>query len=166
MTIRLQPVKLGEAGALWSPGSVMATKDQEKHLGKFARYMSGIMAWELKKAIDNQRYIYNNYKNWEPLSIAYYEYKEKKNLSLKMWEATGLLKNSITYWKSGSYWFVGVSRDKIYPKTSVKIHTVVRYMEYGTSKMPARPLFRPVRDRLRKDIRIYWERFKQIEGII
>ena len=82
-----------------------------------------------------------------------------------MWEATELLKDNISYWKSGSTWMVGVRRDKVYPNTTVKVHTVVRWMEYGTTKMPARPLFRPVRDRLSKDIRMYWERFKLMEGI-
>ena len=66
MTIRLQPVKLGEPGAIWAPGTIMATKAEEKYVGKFSRYMAGILSWELKKAIDTQRYIYNNYKNWEP----------------------------------------------------------------------------------------------------
>jgi len=165
MTIRLQPVKKHEVGAYWKPGSVLATKEERKYLGRFAKYMSEVMAIELQKAIDNQKYVYNSYKNWEPLSIAYYKHKEKHNLSLKIWEATSLLKNNITYWRSNNMWVVGVDRNKYYPKTLVKIHTVIRYMEYGTHKMPARPLFRPVKDRLSKDIRMYWERFKKMEGI-
>lgn len=165
MAIRLQPVKPGQTGAFWKPGSILATDEERKHLRKFAKYMADVMAMELQKAIDKQSYIYNNYKNWEPLSIGYYEYKKKKNLSLNMWEATSLLKDSITYWRSNNVWVVGVNRRKYYPDTLVKVHTVIRWMEYGTNKMPARPLFRPVRDRLSKDIRMYWNRFKKMEGI-
>jgi len=165
MTIRLQPVKKHEPGAIWKPGVVMATKEERRYLGRFARFMADVMSMRLEEAIDRQSYIYNNYKNWEPLSIEYYKYKERKNLSLKIWEATSLLKNNITYWRSDNNWVVGVPRNIYYEDTGVRVHTVVRWMEYGTIKMPARPLFRPVRDRLSKDIRMYWERFKKMEGI-
>jgi len=165
MMIRIQPVKKHEAGAIWSPGIVMATAEERKYLSRFAKYMSDVMSMELEEAIDNQSYIYNKYQNWEPLSIAYYEHKRKNNLSLKIWEATSLLKESITYWRSDNNWVVGVPRNIYYQKTGVKVHTVVRWMEYGNERMPARPLFRPVRDRLSKDIRMYWERFKKMEGI-
>lgn len=145
----------------WRPGSIMLPLDRRKHLGRFAHFMADVMAEELSKAIDNQRYA----KNWAPLSISYYNHKKVNNLSLNIWEATGLLKDSISVWRSNHRWVVGIPRHKRYPGTFVRVHTVAKYLEYGTSRMPARPLFRPLSIYLSKNVERYWTKFVDQEGI-
>jgi len=121
--------------------------------------MAFVMQKELQRAIDEQRYI----KNWPPLSVQYYEYKKKKGLSLKIWEATGLLVDSITYWRSNDRWVVGIPRKVKYPGTNFPVYKVAKMMEYGTEKMPARKLFYPLYLYLRKHIRVFWNAFIESE---
>lgn len=121
---------------------------------EFAKYIAQVLRNEYKKAIDKQRYRYR----WKPLSFRYMYYKETYNLSLKIWEATGLLKNSIVYRKRNGYYMVGIDPYKKY-KNGVRVLDVAKCMEYGTSRMPARPLFRPLFEYIRKNIRRYWDKF-------
>lgn len=147
----------------WRPGIYISEGENlERLLPKFARFMAFVMKRELKRAIDSQRYT----RNWPPLSVSYYEYKKKKKLSLKTWEATGLLVDSIDYWRSGNKWVVGIPRKVRYPGTSLQVYRVAKWMEYGTQRMPARPLFRPLHIYLRKNVRPFWEAFLEEEGIV
>ena len=146
----------------WRPGIYIADDvGMEKMLPRFAHFMAFVMKRELKRAIKNQRYI----RNWPPLSADYYEYKKRKRLSLNMWEATGLMIDSISYWRSDNKWVIGIPRKVVYPGTSVRVYKVAIWMEYGTTRMPARPLFRPLHLYLRKNIRPFWEAFLEEEGI-
>lgn len=159
MYVYISPIDLE-----WRPGRVIIEKDYPDstfHIGRFAHYMADVMAEELVKAIDRQRFSYK----WKPLSVSYFELKKKKNLSLNIWEATGTLKDNITVYRSDNVWVVGIHRYKMYPGTNVRIYQVVKYMEYGTDRMPARPLFRPLALYLRKNIRVYWERYREEVGI-
>jgi len=131
-------------------------------LNEFALYVSNILKDELVRAVDNQRYAHD----WEPLSVPYYEYKERNNLSLKIWEATSLLKDSIEVLRKRDYFEVGVSKTQVYPGTLVRVYRVARYMEYGTQDMPARPLFRPLVRYIRKNIRRYWNKFASGKGLV
>lgn len=149
----------------WRPGSVLIPKDYPEHadyIPDFAEYMAELYQKELVRAIDEQRYVYK----WGALSVPYYEYKEKKNLSVKFWERTGLLKNSITYWQEGDKWVVGIDKNKRYPDTPVKVYKVARYLEYGTSRgIPPRKLFRPLARYLSKNVRRFWYKFLDEKGL-
>lgn len=148
----------------WRPGTVLIQKDYPNltfHIGRFAHYMANVMSEEIVKAIDKQRFAHT----WAPLSIAYYESKKKKNLSLNIWEATGTFKDNITTYRSNNMWVVGIHRFKMYPGTNIRIYQVAKFMEFGTDRMPARPLFRPLTVYLRKNIRVYWERYREEVGI-
>lgn len=159
MFIYIQPTEgdpTRAEGRKWRPGTVMIPRDfpdLKNHMDNFAEYMAELYSDKVIEAINTQKYV----DRWEPLSIPYLEYKKRKNLSVKIWERTSLLKNSITYWEEGSKWVVGVSKMLRYPGTDIKVYRIVRYLEYGTEKMPARPLFRPVQRSLSKDIRRYWK---------
>lgn len=69
--------------------------------------MSDMLASELYKAIDTQRYTKYNKSKWKPLSFSYYTWKKRHKLSLHIWEATGCLKSNIKVFKKGSYIAVG-----------------------------------------------------------
>lgn len=163
-TVNLLPreILIQTIGKEWNPGIVISEREGlEKVLPKFSHFMAFVMKRELKRAIKNQRYI----RNWPPLSVSYYEYKQRKNLSLNIWEATGFLADSISYWRSGDRWVVGIPRRVNYPGSALRVYKVAQWMEYGTDKMPARPLFRPLQIYLRKNIRPFWEAFLKEEGL-
>lgn len=152
----------------WKPASRLAKTtssgdvDLESYLDSFAKYMANIVKEEIVKAINSQRYA----SKWAPLSIPYVKGKKKKNLSPKVWEATSLLKDSIKAYRYRNSWVVGIPKDRRYPGTRVRVYQVAKFMEYGTTRMPPRPLFRPIYRYLQKNIRRYWEKFLREEGVI
>lgn len=146
----------------WAPGSRLAGTDYRTLLTAFSRYIADLYVKELVEAINSQRYK----KVWEPLTPEYLEYKRKNGLSTNIWEATSLLKESITTYRSNNSYVVGVDRRLKYPGTNVYVYKVVRWLEYGTSRMPARPLFGPVKRRIERNMRKYWETFLSERGVI
>ena len=146
----------------WAPGSRMATDEQTKLLTAFSRRICEIYVKELVDAINSQRYK----GKWEPLSKSYLEYKRANGLSTKIWEATSLLKESITYYRSGNSYVIGVNRRLMYPGSRVPVYKVIRWMEFGTSRMPARPLFMPVKRKLERNMRMYWGEFLRERGLM
>jgi hypothetical protein len=147
----------------WRPASRYAKDDEElrKLLGKFAHRISKIYAKEVVKAIESQRYK----SRWEPLSPSYIEYKKKNHLSDKIWEATSLVHDSIGVWRSNKRYVVGIKRNVRYPGSNIQAYKIIRMLEFGTSKMPARPLFMPIKRMINKNLREYWEEFLLEEGI-
>lgn len=159
MNIRIQPTD-----SKWRPGIRMAKgkQEQERLLGQFAHYIANIYRDELIKAINSQRYR----GRWVPLSPEYAEWKRRTGLSPNIWESTSLLKDSISVYRSNNEWVVGVNPYLRYPNSKTYVHKVIRYMEFGTSKMPARPLFRPVKKLIEGRMRKYWNEFLESHGII
>lgn len=146
----------------WAPGSRLAGTEYRNLLTAFSRKIANLYVEELVKAIESQRYK----GRWEPLSPDYLKYKQEKGLSTKIWEATSLLKDSILVYRSGNSYVVGVNRNLKYPDSSVYVYEVIRWMEFGTSRMPARPLFTPVKRRIERNIRTLWEEFLEERGFI
>lgn len=126
----------------------------------FAEYVAGIIRDECATAIEDERFR----NKWPPLSVTYVRYKQRHRLSMKMWKATGLLEQSIVARKRLGYWYVGVDPSKRY-RNGMKVIDIARCMEYGTSRMPARPLFRPIFEDIRKNLGSYWDDFLESEGI-
>lgn len=157
MFIYIQPSEMK-----WTPGKQITKKEFKDDLhDEFVRYMAKVYRDEVKRAIKEQRYK----GNWKPLSRRYLKYKRTHGLSTNIWEATGTLVESISYWKQGERYVVGVRPRKTYPGTDVTILSVIRRMEYGDNKVPARPLFRPIAKYLQKNIRRYWEKFLESKGL-
>lgn len=140
------------------PGKVIATKSNKSDLQPaFAEYVAYRLRNDIIAYIKDQRYARKG--KWVPLKFEYVEYKKRKNLSTNTWEATSQLVNSIKVTKKGDKFHVGISPSKTYKGSSLKVIQVARWMEYGTTKMPARPLFRPIIRLYRRHIRKYWEDF-------
>lgn len=161
MNIKIQPYDYMQ----WSPGlqlSRRAGEDYSTLLTAFSRKIADLYVKELVDAINSQRYK----SRWEPLTPEYLEYKRASGLSTNIWEATSLLKESITYYKSGSSYVVGVNRNLKYPGTNVNVYKVIRFLEFGTSRMPARPLFMPVKRKLERNMSLYWIEFLQERGVL
>lgn len=156
MSIYIQPSQ-----SEWRPASRMARgkEEQEALLSKFAKKIALIYADEVVKAIESQRYKHK----WEPLSEDYLEYKKRNGLSTNIWEATSLVHDSIGVWRSNDRYVVGIKRDVKYPESNVPAYRVIRMIEFGTSKMPARPLFMPVKRLINSRLRGYWREFLEEE---
>lgn len=163
------PIKGFNEYADWRPAIKLAEEEHQYLIGQFAHYMAKKMAEEVQKAINTQRFV----SKWPPLSVKYLHYKKMHHMSLNIWEATGFLKNNITAYRSNNAYIVGVSKRVRYPPKSRKNKTepgvlawkVMFWMEFGTRKMPARPLFRPVASQMQKNIRRYWIQFLDSKGI-
>lgn len=155
----IKGILVSVTGYLYTPG----TKKIESELGDyqykdFQIYMAVQLAEGYRDAITNQRF---RLRKWSPLSLSYMRYKKQHHLSLKIWEATGTLKNTIHVFKKGTLIVVGFKQSDTYHKTGIKINTIARYLEYGTVKMPARPLFRPLLVYMRKHVSDYYKRYQK-----
>lgn len=94
----------------------------------------------------------------------YLRYKRVHHLSMKSWKATGLLQKSIVAKRRAISYYVGVDPNKRY-RNGAKVIDIATCMEYGTSRMPARPLFRPIFEDIRKHVKDYWEDFLELNNI-
>lgn len=155
-------LKINVIDKVYQPGTHMLnSRAKSKYMEEFTKYMASELQRELVRAIDTQRFKYK----WKPLNVKYLKYKKKHNLSLKTWEATGLLKDSIRVYKYGNVYLVGIDKRRKYKGTPVRIYDVAVRLEYGTSTIPARPLFRPIVEHMSKNIRSYWYKFLEDKEI-
>ena len=136
-----------------------------KQYKDFVIYLSACIVADYVNAINNQRYS----SKWKPLSIPYYTWKQKKHLSLKIWEATGHLKRQIKMFKKAGFIAVGFMQKDVYPFTSVKVNDIARILEFGSNNQqhpPARPLWRPMLLYYRKNIsRYHKEYFNELKRL-
>ena len=129
----------------------------------FTRIKESVLQWQFAKFVANefknrfQKVIDRQSIHWKPLSHEYLLYKERHGLSLKVWEATGLIKRSICVRQRNGYLEIGPDKRKKHK--GVSITDIAFYMEYGTSRMPARPIFRPVLRSLRRDYSMLLNKF-------
>lgn len=86
--------------------------------------------------------------SWAPLSAGWAETKGHGN----QWYYTGRLEKAIEYEIDDAGVRVGVLKPETYPESGENVARVALKLEYGTSRIPARPLFRPVFDEQIKGI--------------
>ena len=158
-TKRIDGIIITVTGYTYNPGKNSLRKFLSAEQYKdFQIYMSEQLLNEFVRAIDNQRYAM---KSWPPLSVTYRTWKKKHKLSLNIWEATGYLKDNMKIFKKGNLIAVGFMQKDTYPNSSLKVNQVARYVEYGTVKMPARPLFRPITEYMRKNVNRYYKKYQK-----
>jgi len=93
---------------------------------------------EAKEIIKKQKY------KWAPLNEKYLEHKKKKGLDERILMATGdYVDKGIGKWEKDGRLFVGPVPG-IHKPSGLPYQLIARYFEYGTWKMPARPLWRPL----------------------
>jgi hypothetical protein len=174
-----------EDGRIWSPGertigrmTLLPKKTADTIRRWFAKFVAKEYVRKLGEAIDGQRYK----DAWHPLSREWLDVKERMGWSWKIWEATGRLKEHIGMWYGSRGWTIGVDPDAVYPHEywkdkRLRVKWVAQWMEYGTGEraedgkgepgwpgMPPRPLFRPLRERMSKDMPRFWEVFLEEHG--
>ena len=100
----------------------------------------------LQKAIKDR--IKEGDSSWAPLSAEWAAVKGHG----KPWYHTTRLEKAIEYEINDAGVRVGVLKHETYPETGSTVAIVGASLEYGTSKIPARPLFRPVFEEQVEDI--------------
>lgn len=164
-------VNLDVKQGTWRPGHPLINDpvyglndlpDEDKYqiLTEFTEFLS----IKMKELLVRRIKIQYRSGSWVPLSDSYQRFKESRGLSPNIWEATSYLVNSITTYKSGSQYVVGIPPHLRYPDGGPNVLLVAKSMEFGTRNMPARPLFGPVVRFMRRHVRRYWELFLSERG--
>lgn len=79
---------------------------------------------------------------WVPLSPRHVLKKGHDNI----YQHTGVYYNNIRVWKEGKAYLAGVKKGVLYTNrggSKISLETVARWMEFGTRRLPERPLWRP-----------------------
>lgn len=132
----------------------------------YLEFLGKLVVKLLRRSINRQRY------RWQPLSPAYRDWKKAMKLDLRIWIASGEVRNSIKCWHSRLYnsFIVGVNPRKLHhvykeggiyksKKTKVLLIDIIRFMEFGTRNMPPRPLFAPVFREIEKNQGKYFQQY-------
>ncbi len=92
-------------------------------------------------------HIRNNDLGWAPLDPKYKASKIKRGYSESIYVMTSTYIQSITSWVEGNKSYAGVKKDVTHPKEggggSEKVYKIAAILEYGSEKMPKRPLWQP-----------------------
>lgn len=147
----------------------------------FKNRLKDFLLYVVERYISYVRYVVNHKKfihKWKPLSIQYMAYKKKHKLSLKTWKATGRLLSNLKVFDKQHHIYspyrnnivVSVNKNNILyvgylytdkyrhkNRHNIAINKVAKMLEYGISyplnhSIPARPLFRPCMDYIKKNI--------------
>lgn len=144
----------------WDPGVRLLDNESQRLKTDFQRYMAREYVRLIKLCIDDQRYK----SKWKDLTPGYLEYKRKHGLSLNIWEATGELKNALKVTIRGRSIVIGFDKRSGHKGSKAKLYMIAKWMEYGTIKMPPRPLFRVVYMYMSANVNYFLKKFLREEG--
>lgn len=140
----------------------------EKRVKILTKAEKGFDKWVAEKIADLTRTAVKEQRwkhKWKPLNPKYKAWKIRKGLDPRILIAYGYYINSIKVYRSNKDWVVGVDPFQIHPKTGIRMKKLARYLEYGTSRMPARPHWRPAFEHVRKHIDRYIKKYLKEKGI-
>lgn len=144
----------------WSPGEKMLKSQNQQVRKQFETYIAHEFINEIKLSIKSQKYK----SKWKPLSPRYLAYKKARGLSPIMWEATKQLKESLTITGTTTL-TIGWDKRLLHKKSRYPLHKLAKRLEYGTMRIPPRPLFRYVYQYMSKNISRYWKKFTKLLGV-
>jgi hypothetical protein len=159
----------------WKPGERLKGIESEDEYASFVIYIALIYRAYLKEVVFERRYE----KYWLPLSKKFLEYKKNKGYYENTWLMTGQLIDAIeiNYNSTKDQIEIGIPDNKYHKirgvKRKVKLADIARFLEFGTSRengllpgIPARPLFRRVREYISKNIGRYYKEFSTMMDLI
>lgn len=111
---------------------------------------------EVKETIDLQKL------DWIPLSTKYLRYKERHNLDTRILIATSFYRDNITWYVKGGTVYFGV-KDIVHEPSGMPLPILARIHEFGTSTVPARPLWHPVLNK--HFLNLKTDKFKLVEEL-
>ena len=113
-------------------------KEAKMRANQRTRKFAKQIAAEAKDIIKKQKF------DWAPLSESYAEHKWREGLDDRIMIATAEYVNKgIGYWEKAGQIFVGPKPGK-HSKSGIPYQLLGRWLEFGTWKMPARQLWRPL----------------------
>lgn len=119
----------------------------------FPRWLLGLYRARIRDAINFQRFP----RQYAPLSPAYVAWKDREGLKPGFWRATGFLVDHLTYWHDPKQdcHHIGFRPRLLHPTSGELVWKIAQRLELGDAKqhLPARPLFIPIADQLRRNIR-------------
>lgn len=131
----------------------------------FTIYVAHYILYRFKKAVREQKVNGKSFKSqYKPLSKKYQKTKPY-NTRNKFWINSGALVEKLGVYATNSMIVhIGFRGNPKYLKSKDKVsfREVLKYVEYGTKNMEARPLLRPIVISTRKNIGRLWKRYKQI----
>lgn len=136
----------------WEPGKILLKDHPKSEIKAFESFMAEEYVALVKKRVKEQKFAYK----WSPLSESYLQIKKQNHWSLKTWEATGQLMKEL---KVKSNNVVGFDKRKRHKVSGQPLLEIARQNEYGSFKVPARPLFRLVYWYMSKHIAEYYKKF-------
>lgn len=136
----------------WEPGKNKDIKD----IKTFERFIAEEYVKLVQKRVADQRYR----NHWRPLSRRYLEQKKQLGLSLKTWEATGELISNL---KVKSKNVVGFDKRKRHKVSGETYNDIARELEYGSTRVPPRPLFRTAQIYMSKNINMYIKKYNEVK---
>lgn len=146
----------------WDAGSKILQGESSATIREFQLYLAREYVRLVKLSIDEQRYR----SRWKDLTPGYLEYKRRHGLSLNIWEATGQLKDSLKVSAPrGKNIVIGFDKRKNHKGSRAKLWKIAKWMEYGTLRMPPRPLFRQVYIYMSSNISYFWDKYQKEEGL-
>lgn len=112
---------------------------------KLSLLISREIVKELKEGIYKQKF------NWAPLNDRYLKQKLEKGLDTRTWIARGELVKSIgVVFSRGNYY---ITFRRKYDSEGKEFLKIARSLEYGTDKIPARPLFKPTVEKIERRLK-------------
>jgi hypothetical protein len=171
---------------MYQPGIVLANDDfGEDFTNEVYKSIASYFAQEYKERIIDNIETQEFKSRWEQLNDRYLNWKRKAGLDERTWIRSGQLLDAVRVrWHPNvGIYSVGIDASERYrevetvkdrqgniightlgQRTDKKILTVSRYMEFGTTNMPARKLWKPTKDRMFRDAGSIYGRWKSAEG--
>lgn len=107
-----------------------------------------------------QGHIKNQDLAWERLSEITLQLKQDERIYIETGELAdsfGIFEGTDT--KTGCSYFISASPYQIHRPSGLKYTELLMYLEYGTVRQPARPLFSPTYDELKKQVKQSWKNY-------
>lgn len=157
LAVQVDPTEFIEIDTFRTP------KLYQEFVKGFMVYLADKMVKRVHQVIRRQIY------NWHPLSRTWRLFKKEWGLDPRIWRASGWIEESIHFWHSRQMnsWLVGVhprKQHREYKRGGVKtskpsgvlITRIIRKLEFGTQRTPARPLFVPVMAEFKRDLNLHY----------
>lgn len=173
-------------GTLYQPGIVLANDDfGDDFTNEVYKSIASYFAQEYKERIIDNIETQEFKSRWEQLNDQYLQWKRRAELDERTWIRSGQLLDAIRVrWHPNvGVYSVGIDASERYrevetvkdrqgniightlgQRTDKKILTVCRFLEWGTTNMPARKLWKPTKDRMFRDAGNIYGRWKSAEG--
>lgn len=104
-------------------------------------------AWDIAEEYveELKETVYKQLWNWKPLNEDYLKSKISGGLDPRIFIARGDFVKAIgVYPTADGQPRIGFPEDDYHPRAKIGLRLLARFLEFGTSKMPARPLWRPM----------------------